>query len=33
MATHSSEVVGAADRVFLIQHGQLTEQWGAGEGR
>jgi putative ABC transport system ATP-binding protein len=31
MATHSSEVVGAADRVFLIQHGQLTEQWGAGE--
>ncbi|HKZ06375.1 MAG TPA: ABC transporter ATP-binding protein [Methylomirabilota bacterium] len=33
MATHSSEVVGAADRVFLIQHGQLTEQWGAGDGR
>jgi putative ABC transport system ATP-binding protein len=33
MATHSSEVVGAADRVFLIQHGQLTEQWGAGERR
>jgi putative ABC transport system ATP-binding protein len=31
MATHSSEVVGAADRVFLIQHGQLTEQWGDGQ--
>ena len=31
MATHSSEVVGAADRVFLIQHGQLTEQWEVRE--
>jgi putative ABC transport system ATP-binding protein len=29
MATHSAEVVGTADRVFLIQHGQLAEQRGA----
>jgi len=28
MATHSPEVVGAADRVFLVQHGQLAEQRG-----
>jgi putative ABC transport system ATP-binding protein len=26
MATHSAEVVGSADRVFLVQHGQLAEQ-------
>jgi putative ABC transport system ATP-binding protein len=26
MATHSREVIGVADRVFLIQHGQLVEQ-------
>ena len=26
MATHSREVVGVADRVFLIQQGQLVEQ-------
>jgi putative ABC transport system ATP-binding protein len=31
MATHSSEVVGTADRLFLVQHGQLVEQWGAAE--
>jgi putative ABC transport system ATP-binding protein len=28
MATHSAEVVGSADRVFLVQHGQLAEQRG-----
>jgi putative ABC transport system ATP-binding protein len=28
MATHSAEVVGTADRVFLVQHGQLAEQRG-----
>jgi putative ABC transport system ATP-binding protein len=26
MATHSREVIGVADRVFLIQQGQLVEQ-------
>jgi putative ABC transport system ATP-binding protein len=31
MATHSTEVVGVADRVFLIQHGQLVEQRDGGE--
>ena len=32
MATHSAEVVGNADRVFLVQHGQLAEQ-REGTGR
>jgi putative ABC transport system ATP-binding protein len=31
MATHSAEVVGVADRVFLVQHGQLAEQRGVIE--
>jgi len=26
MATHSREVIGVADRVFLIQQGRLVEQ-------
>jgi len=25
MVTHSREVVGVADRVFTVQHGQLVE--------
>ena len=29
MVTHSREVVGVADRVFAVQHGQLVEQGGA----
>ena len=28
MVTHSREVVGVADRVFAVQHGQLVEQGG-----
>jgi len=28
MVTHSREVVGVADRVFAVQHGQLVEQNG-----
>jgi putative ABC transport system ATP-binding protein len=28
MVTHSREVVGVADRVFMVQHGQLVEQTG-----
>ena len=28
MATHSPEIAGAADRVFLVQHGRLVEQRG-----
>ncbi len=28
MVTHSREVVGVADRVFVVQHGQLVEQRG-----
>ena len=28
MVTHSAEVVGVVDRVFLVQHGQLVEQRG-----
>ena len=31
MVTHSREVVGVADRVFAVQHGQLVEQ-GGGAG-
>jgi putative ABC transport system ATP-binding protein len=29
MVTHSREVVGVADRVFAVQHGQLVERNGA----
>jgi len=32
MATHSREVVGVADRVFLIQQGQLVEQRAPDRG-
>jgi putative ABC transport system ATP-binding protein len=28
MVTHSREVVGVADRVFMVQHGHLVEQTG-----
>jgi putative ABC transport system ATP-binding protein len=28
MATHSREVIGVADRVFVVQHGRLIEQDG-----
>ncbi len=32
MVTHSREVVGVADRVFAVQHGQLVEQGGGAAG-
>jgi putative ABC transport system ATP-binding protein len=30
MVTHSRDVVGVADRVFVVQHGRLMEQGSAG---